>query len=96
MSNTEQQKTYDADSLELQLDNAKRKNQYTKNKSPNKQSSGGPENQRYVSVHSQSPPFNDIWFRPETGRRNSNVTVKSNEKFTETEITWSENTDRLI
>ena len=38
MSNTEQHKTYDADSLELQLDNAKRKNQYTKNKSPNKQS----------------------------------------------------------
>ena len=35
-----------------------------------------------------------------SGRRNSNVTVKStksnNEKFTETEITWSENTDRLI
>ena len=33
----------------------------------------------------------------QSGRRNSNVTVKSNnEKFTETEITWSQNTDRLI
>ena len=36
-------------------------------------------------------------YNTKSGRRNSNVTVKSNnEKFTETEITWSENTDRLI
>ena len=48
-SNSQQQRTYDADSLELQLDHGKRKNQYTKNKSSNKQpsSESGQEKMRY-------------------------------------------------
>ena len=50
-SNSEQQRTYDADSLELQLDHGKRKNQYTKNKSSNKQTSSesGQDKIRYAS-----------------------------------------------
>ena len=49
-SNSQQQRTYDADSLELQLDHGKRKNQYTKNKSSNKQpsSESGQEKIRYA------------------------------------------------
>ena len=98
-SNSQQQRTYDADSLELQLDHGKRKNHYTKNKSSNKQpsSESGQEKMRYdLRLLYIASPLNYLC-RPETGRRNSNVTVKSrDEKFTETEITWSENTDRLI
>ena len=54
-------------------------------------------------ILSSSFLFTSNWlfrFKTHAERRNSNVTVKStksnNEKFTETEITWSENTDRLI
>ena len=49
-SNSQQQRTYDADSLELQLDHGKRKNQYTKNKSSNKQpsSESGQDKIRYA------------------------------------------------
>ena len=97
-------KNYDADSIDLHLEQAKKKQfiKAHKNKSSynltskRSKADGSQEhvngNFRYLVRHIEAKLIITFIFR-----RNSNVTVKSNaEKFTETEITWSENTDRLI
>merc|ERR1712107_450020 len=82
-------KNYDADSIDLHLEQSRRKQfiKAYKNKSSYNLTSVVKHNKIDNNVSPQGK-----------FRRNSNVTVKSNnnEKFTETEITWSENTDRLI
>merc|ERR1711997_652314 len=103
---TDPSKTYDADSIDLHLEQTSKKKQFMKahrNKSSYNLSaakfSKGEQNLSQVGLADAQDKFR---YKSQTssGRRNSNVTVKSNtensREYSETEITWSSNNDRLI
>merc|ERR1739844_140215 len=99
-------KTYDADSIDLHLEQTSKKKQFMKahrNKSSYNLSaakfSKGEQNLSQVGLADAQDKFR-YKSQSSSDRRNSNVTVKSStensREYSETEITWSSNNDRLI